>query len=43
MAEIVMYLCMVFMVLIGHAFGVPDAVGIPGACAAVLAVFKDIL
>jgi hypothetical protein len=43
MVEIVMYLCMGGLVLVGQTFDVPDAVGIPGACAATLAVFRDIL
>jgi hypothetical protein len=43
MAEIAMYFCMGALVLVGQAFGVPDAVGIPGACAAALAVFRDLL
>lgn len=43
MAEIVMYVCMGAMVLVGQAFGVPDTVAIPSACAAVLAVFRDLL
>jgi hypothetical protein len=43
MAEIAMYFCMGALVLVGQAFGVPDTVGIPGACAAALAVFRDLL
>lgn len=43
MVALAMLGCTVALVLVGQAFGVPDSVGIPGAIAAVLAVFRDIL